>query len=78
VSALETAELSDDQVEAISGMMVERDWEYPPAAIALIAPDDNGRRILMSYRAHLGGSKSKREVFGNREEALAWLTELRG
>jgi hypothetical protein len=51
---------------------------YPPAAIASIAPDDNGRRILMSYRAHLGGSKSKREVFGNREEALAWLTELRG
>jgi hypothetical protein len=29
----------------------------------------------MLYRAHVGGSKSGREVFRSRADALAWLRE---
>jgi hypothetical protein len=32
----------------------------------------------MELRAHLGGARSRRDVFASREDALAWLEEQRG
>ena len=75
VTALETAGVSDDALGQLSEPVVERDWQYPPRAVAIVAPADETFRSALSYRAHLGGSKSKRHVVRTREEALAWLEQ---
>jgi hypothetical protein len=67
--------LSHDAVQILSAPMVVRDWEYAPAAVAIIAPDERTYNDLRAYRAHLGGSKSNRHIFSGRPEALAWLEE---
>jgi hypothetical protein len=74
-SALDTSDLTDGGLKALSDSMAERDWLYPPAAVALIAPDDQTYEAVRSYRAHLGGSRSNRRLFTSRAEALAWLEE---
>lgn len=74
-SALDTAELTDGVLQSLSEPMAERDWRYPPAAVALIAPDEQTYEALRSYRAHLGGARSNRHLFTSRAEALAWLEQ---
>jgi hypothetical protein len=68
LSDLDTADLSDDGVENISAPMVERDWYYPPAAVTIIAPVPETLEAVRAYRAHLGGSKSKRHIFRTEEK----------
>jgi hypothetical protein len=74
-SALETSTLSADDVQQLTEPMVMRDWHYPPLAVALVAPDDRTFEAARAYRAHLGGSRSNRQVFRSRAEAEAWLAE---
>jgi hypothetical protein len=76
-SALNTAGLSSQEVQSLSEHMVMRDWNYPPAAVAIIAPDDQTFSAVQEYRAHLGGSKSNRQLFRSREDAVAWLGDQR-
>jgi hypothetical protein len=52
-----------------------RDWNYPPGAVAIIAPDDQTFGAVQEYRAHLGGAKSNRQLFRNRADAVTWLEE---
>lgn len=74
-SALETSTLGAEDVQRLTEPMVMRDWHYPPLAVALIAPDDRTFEVARSYRAHLGGSRSNRQVFRSRAEAETWLAE---
>ena len=74
-SAIDTSGLSSAEVQALSEPMVMRDWTYAPTAVAIIAPDEETSRAVREYRAHLGGSRSNRHLFGNRAEAVAWLKE---
>jgi hypothetical protein len=74
-SGLITAGLSNEELQKISGHMAVRDWDFPPAAVAIIAPDDQTFDAVQAYRAHLGGSKSNRQLFRNRADAIAWLDE---
>jgi hypothetical protein len=76
-SALDTSPLSPEDVQRLTEPMVMRDWHYPPLAVALVAPDDRTFEVARAYRAHLGGSRSNRQVFRNRAEAEAWLAEQR-
>ena len=76
LSALDTSGLSDGEVQSLSEHMVERDWDYPPLAVAIIAPDEETFSAAREYRAHLGGSKSNRHLFSTRVEAVAWLEDL--
>jgi hypothetical protein len=76
-SALNTAGLSSQEVQSLSEHMVMRDWNYPPAAVAIIAPDDQTFSAVQEYRAHLGGSKSNRQLFRSRDDAVAWLGDQR-
>jgi hypothetical protein len=76
-SALNTAGLSSQEVQSLSEHMVMRDWNYPPTAVAIIAPDDQTFSAVQEYRAHLGGSKSNRQLFRSREDAVAWLGDQR-
>jgi hypothetical protein len=75
LSALETSTLSEVDVQSLSEPMIERDWFYLPAAVALVAPDEQTYNAVRAYRAHLGGSKSNRHLFSSRAEAVGWLEE---
>jgi hypothetical protein len=74
-SALNTSQLSSENVQAASEQMNERDWNYPPLAIAVVAPDPRTFNVFRDARAHQGGSRSRRGVFESREAALSWLNE---
>jgi hypothetical protein len=74
-SALNTSGLTDQDLQSLSEHMVVRDWSYPPAAVAIIAPDEETFSKVTEYRAHLGGSSSNRQLFRNRADAVGWLEE---
>ena len=77
-SALDTSGLSSEELQRLSEHMTVRDWDYPPAAVAIIAPNEGTFSTVQEYRAHLGGSKSNRQLFRNRADAVAWLEEKIG
>lgn len=75
-SDLDTTPMATDaMMEAISDEVNQRDWIHPPRAVAVVAGDEEAAARQRLMRAHLGGSKSRREVFLSREEAVAWLAE---
>jgi hypothetical protein len=76
-TALDTSGMSDEDVQELTEPMVQRDWHFPPSAVAIIAPSDRVFESARSYRAHLGGSRSRRQVFRTRADAEAWLEEQR-
>jgi hypothetical protein len=75
LSALDTSALGDDDLQGITEPVAERDWYHPPAAVAIIAPNEKTLADARAYRAHLGGSRSRRQVFKTRTEAVTWLEE---
>jgi hypothetical protein len=75
LSALETSELAEDGVQGLAELVVERDWYRMPSSVAIVADDQRTYDAALLYRAHLGGSRSNRQVFKNRAEALEWLEE---
>jgi hypothetical protein len=75
VSALDTSALGDDGLQRITEPAAERDWYHPPAAVAIIAPNEKTLADARAYRAHLGGSRSRRQVFKTRTDAVTWLEE---
>jgi hypothetical protein len=77
ISALDTSHLSDDELQALSAPMSARDFEYPPLAIAIVAPNESAFATAIHHRAHVGGSMSRRNVFASREDALLWLDSQR-
>jgi hypothetical protein len=77
LSALDTSQLSDDDLQALSAPMIERDLVHPPLAVAIVASNERTFADAIHHRAHLGGSKSHREVFASREAALVWLDSQR-
>jgi hypothetical protein len=77
ISALDTSQLSNDDLQALSGPMVERDLNHPPLAVAILAPNAQTFADAMHHRAHLGGASSRRGVFASRAAALDWLSEQR-
>jgi hypothetical protein len=72
-SALDPSGLSEEELQNLSEQIVERDWHYAPSAVAIVAPGEQTLRAARAYRAHVGGSKSNRHLFGSRAEAIAWL-----
>ena len=77
ISALDTTALAVSGLERLAGPILERDWHYPPAAVAIVAGDGRAYDDALTYRAHLGGSRSNRQVFADRGEALTWLEAQR-
>ena len=73
LTTLNTHDLTDVGLQGLSNTVVERDWHHMPSAVAIIAPGERTYNAALSYRAHLGGSRSHREVFRSRAEAVAWL-----
>jgi hypothetical protein len=69
--------ISAEELQTLSTPQVMRDWEYPPAAVAIVATGKPTYDHVQRYRAHTGGSRSNRRVFSSREEAIAWLEEMK-
>lgn len=78
ITGLEVPATPDEAVGPLSEPIIARDLDFPPRAVAIVAPDDETFRAALAYRAHLGGSKSMRHVVRTRAEGLAWLEEQRG
>lgn len=74
LSKFATRRVSESQADATIDRILERDWDRPAAAIAFVVGDDQAARELMLWRARLGGSRSRREIFTTRDDAVAWLS----
>jgi hypothetical protein len=77
LSALDASSIDADLMLEGAEPIVARDWAQPPLAVALVAPSDPLFEAATLWRAHLGGARSRREVFRTREAALAWLEKQR-
>jgi len=74
VSALDVSVFGDNELMVASTAPVSvRDWMHPALAVALVAPSDAAFEAATRWRAHLGGTRSRREVFRTREDAVGWL-----
>jgi hypothetical protein len=78
VTRLDTSRLDEDALFAGVGPVVERDAVSPPRAVAIVVADAETLAKAVHYRAHLGGSASRRRIFTDRDEAIAWLRKERG
>jgi hypothetical protein len=76
-SELDTSEMSGEKLRVAMEPLSEREWHGRPLAVAILAPDARTFTDATLTRAHLGGSNSRRAVFGSRAEALDWLREQR-
>jgi hypothetical protein len=74
-SRLDAGGQSDADIEEQMAPLVERDWRYPPRAVAIYAPDGAMFRRAVLARAHMGGSIANRKVFADLAEARSWLAE---
>jgi hypothetical protein len=70
---VDASPLDDDELFVGVGPVHERDSMAPPRAVAIIASDPATFDRAVHYRAHLGGSASRRRVFASRADGLAWL-----
>ena len=77
-TALDMSELSDRDLEQITDAVMERDWTFPPRAIAIVAEAGATFDAARIAIAHLGGSRSGRQLFHAYGDAAAWLGEQRG
>lgn len=77
ISGLDTSHTTDEAYEGFSDAISARDFRFPAKAIAIVAPAGRTFDDAIRHRAYVGGSKSTREVFQNREDATAWLAEQR-
>jgi hypothetical protein len=76
-SYLDLSALSDRELEQIAVDGVEREWDSPPRAVAIVTLNSETRSRMRDIVGHLGGSQSRRRVFTSREDAVAWLSEQR-
>jgi hypothetical protein len=75
LTELDTTTVSAEDLEQASTAAAERDFYAHPRAVALVAPGDGTHDVAVRWRAHLGGSASRRQVFRDRAAALVWLEQ---
>jgi hypothetical protein len=75
-SALDLTPLSDGDVPKATDALLERDWNFPPKAVAIVAPP-TAHALEFAERgvAHMSVLQRPRRVFRSRDEALIWLRE---
>jgi hypothetical protein len=76
ISAVDTPLTSEQDTEEATQAALERDWNFPPRAVAIVVSTPHFYELTGRGVAHMGGIlEAPREVFYSREEALAWLRE---
>jgi hypothetical protein len=76
LSEFENRPVTEAEADFTVNRIAERDWDYPPAAIAVVAGEQAAHEMML-FRARLGGSHSRRQVFTSREDAVTWLATQR-
>jgi SpoIIAA-like len=77
-SALDPTPLSNGDVPEAADPILERDWNFPPKAVAIVVPPTpHARELAERGVAHMSVLKRPRRVFRSRDEALTWLREQR-
>jgi hypothetical protein len=77
VSRLDASGLTQASLIDASELVLLRDWSARPLAVAIVAPDPATFATAAHYRAHLGGTRSRRRVFADATDADAWLRQQR-
>jgi hypothetical protein len=73
-SRLQPGTLAPEGIQEQVAPLIERDWNYPPRAVAIVAPDPEVFNRAVLARAHMGGgSTANRRIFADVAEARAWL-----
>lgn len=67
----------ENALELLAPPVVERDWSHPPLAVAFVTSSKQTSEQLALWRAHLGGSSSRRQIFTSHEAAVDWLEQQR-
>lgn len=75
LSALDTPLTSEQDTKKATQAVMERDWNFPPRAVAIVVSTQSLYERAGQGAANMGVLKAPREVFYSREEALAWLRE---
>ena len=73
LSEFENQPMTEDEADTTVKRIQERDWDHPAAAIAFVVADEQAAHKFMEWRARLGGSRSHRQAFTSREDAVTWL-----
>jgi hypothetical protein len=74
-SALDETRMSERDAEEAVQPLLERDWNFPPQAVAIVVSTPHSFARAGLAAAYLGVLKAPRGIFYSREEALAWLRE---
>src|SRR5262249_22259671 len=77
LSELDASGLTSEVLAETTERVLQRDWFAQPLAVAIVAPDPQTFATAALYRAHLGGTRSRRRVFTNAADATTWLREQR-
>lgn len=77
VTALDASGLTQESLVGATELVLQRDWLAQPLAVAIVATDPATFATAALYRAHLGGTRSRRRVFNSATDAEAWLREQR-
>jgi hypothetical protein len=72
-SALDVSTLSEDDLRQIMDRVMERDWTFPPRAIAIVASSPSSVEAAQRTAAHAEVLGRHRRVFSSQDEALDWL-----
>jgi hypothetical protein len=79
-SALDTRRFSAGEMQEMTECVLERDWEFPPRAIAVVLPTpltQDLNRKWDDFVAVVDVLGSRRRMFASRHEAVAWLRALK-
>jgi hypothetical protein len=77
-SDLDPTPLSNGDVPEASDPLLERDWNFPPKAVAIVVrPTPHALELAERGVAHMSVLNRPRRVFRSRDEAVRWLRELR-
>lgn len=75
LTGLDTSHLDNDELFFGAESTSARDALAQPLAVAIVAADPAAFEQAVRYRAHLGGTASRRRVFATHSEARDWLGE---
>jgi hypothetical protein len=77
LSEFERIPMSETEADVTVKRIQERDWDHPAAAIAFVVANEQAAHDFMEWRARLGGSRSHRQAFTSRDDAVTWLATQR-
>lgn len=73
--ALSRDGMSEDDRRKAAEHIMDRDWTFPPKAIAIVVPDRHAFDLAELALTYLSVLETRRRIFLSHDEALGWLRE---